>query len=271
MPTFTLLFPDAKTKALTFSYDDAAHYDRRLVALFDKYNLKGTFNLNSSHHLGCESTDDRIGEKEVKELFKNHEVAVHTLTHFNPYYANAAVKTAEVFEDRKALEKMVGYIVTGMAYPYGIIGGEQMINAMRACGIDYSRGVNSTKRFSLPEDFYNWAPTCHHKDPELMKLADTFLTSTHNMTKLFYCWGHSYEFNRDNNWEVIEKFCEKVANKPDIWYATNKQIFDYVTAYRNLVFSLDNKLVYNGSAISIWFETGGKVYEVPSGKTIEIA
>lgn len=269
MPTFKMLFPNAKTKALTFSYDDGTKFDRRLVGIFDKYNLKGTFNLNSSRHLGLESTEDVIGEKEVKELYKNHEVAVHTVNHINPDFTSQTTKTAEVFEDRKALEQMVGYIVTGMAYPYGITGGEQMANSMRTCGIDYSRKVRPTRNFYLPSNFYTWEPTCHHNDPELMKLADDFLSDTPS-TKLFYCWGHSYEFNKDNNWGIIEEFCEKVANKPQVWYATNKQIFDYVTAYRNLVFSLDNKLVYNGSAISVWLETGGKVYEVPSGKTIEI-
>lgn len=269
MPTFHILFPNATKKALTFSYDDATKQDRRLVALFDKYNLKGTFNLNSNKHLGKESTEDLIGEKEVKELYKNHEVAVHTFTHFNPYFATATVKTSEVYEDRKALEKITGRVVTGLAYPYGIVGGEEMFTAMRACGIDYGRRTAPTRKFNLPEDFYNWFPTCHHNEPELMKLADDFLLDNPN-TKLFYCWGHAFEFHKDNNWEVIEAFCEKISNKPDVWYATNKQIFDYVTAFRNLVFSLDNKLVYNGSAIDVWFKYGDKEYRVPSGETIEI-
>ena len=34
-------------KALTFSYDDGVEQDRRLVELFNKNNLKCTFNLNS--------------------------------------------------------------------------------------------------------------------------------------------------------------------------------------------------------------------------------
>ncbi len=41
------MFPDNKYKALTFSYDDGVEQDRRLVKLFNQYNLKATFNLNS--------------------------------------------------------------------------------------------------------------------------------------------------------------------------------------------------------------------------------
>ena len=33
-------------KALTFSYDDGVTQDIRLIEIFNKYNLKATFNLN---------------------------------------------------------------------------------------------------------------------------------------------------------------------------------------------------------------------------------
>ena len=42
-----MLFPNAKRKALTFSYDDGVEQDARLMEIFNKHGLKGTFNLNS--------------------------------------------------------------------------------------------------------------------------------------------------------------------------------------------------------------------------------
>ena len=36
-----------KNKAITFSYDDGVTQDIRLIEIFNKYNLKATFNLNS--------------------------------------------------------------------------------------------------------------------------------------------------------------------------------------------------------------------------------
>ena len=41
------MFLNNKLKALTFSYDDGVEQDRRLIKLFNQYNLKATFNLNS--------------------------------------------------------------------------------------------------------------------------------------------------------------------------------------------------------------------------------
>ena len=40
-------WPNGKAGALTTSWDDGTAHDRRLVAIFNKYGIKGTFNINS--------------------------------------------------------------------------------------------------------------------------------------------------------------------------------------------------------------------------------
>lgn len=42
----TKLYPNGKTKAFNVTYDDGVLQDIRFVALINKYNIKGTFNLN---------------------------------------------------------------------------------------------------------------------------------------------------------------------------------------------------------------------------------
>ena len=44
-------------------------------------------------------------------------------------------------------------------------------------------------------------------------------------------WGHSYEFDNNDNWEVIENFAEYIGGRDDVWYATNIEIYDYVKDY----------------------------------------
>ena len=39
-------FPQGKAKALTMSYDDGREQDRKLVEIFNRYGIRGTFNLN---------------------------------------------------------------------------------------------------------------------------------------------------------------------------------------------------------------------------------
>ena len=44
-------FPGGKHKVLTFSYDDGKLEDRRLVEIFNKNGLRGTFNLNTGIYM----------------------------------------------------------------------------------------------------------------------------------------------------------------------------------------------------------------------------
>ena len=50
---------DGKNKAITFSYDDAVTQDIRLIELFDKYGVKGTFNINSENKWECALSTER--------------------------------------------------------------------------------------------------------------------------------------------------------------------------------------------------------------------
>lgn len=46
------IYPGGLKRILTFSFDDGAENDARLISLFDKYNLKATFHLNGISYLG---------------------------------------------------------------------------------------------------------------------------------------------------------------------------------------------------------------------------
>lgn len=146
---------------------------------------------------------------------------------------------------------------------------------LKTCGIDYARTVVSTHRFDIPEDWLRLPATCHHNDEELEKLADEFLKDypenahyLYKHPKLFYLWGHAYEFNDNNNWEIIEKFAEKVGDRDDVWYATNGEIFDYVKAYDGLIFSVSGNIVKNPSSIDVYTNLNGKETLIRSGETV---
>ncbi len=76
-------------------------------------------------------------------------------------------------------------------------------------GIAYGRVVSAVPDFALPADPMEWHPTCHHNTSDLMELAEYFVNfKKRQYLKLMYVWGHSYEFDQADNWEVIERFCE---------------------------------------------------------------
>ena len=76
-------------------------------------------------------------------------------------------------------------------------------------------------------------------------------------------WGHSFEFDRDGNWELMEEFCPYGRGREDTWYATNIQIVDYTKAAKNLKFTIDGDLVYNPAAQAVWISVDGEIFMVP--------
>ena len=278
-----MLFKDGKRKAVTLSYDDGVVQDIRLIDIMNKYGLKGTFNLNSGKFTPeeCETvtkptgtTNDRLKLSEAAALYKNsgHEIAVHGLEHLKLINFTAPEITYEISADRVNLEKEFGTIVNGMAYAYGTYN-DSVIDSIKKCGIVYSRTVLQTEKFRLPENWISWHPTCHHNHPALMELAKKFievpLSEQTCELSVFYLWGHSYEFDRDNNWNVIEEFSEYIGKREDIWYATNKEIYDYVTAYKRLELSMNSKIAYNPTNLTLWARVNGTVCEIKPGETVE--
>ena len=86
---------------------------------------------------------------------------------------------------------------------------------------------------------------------------------------LFYVWGHTFEFERNKNWDRMDKFMQKVSGKEDVWYATNGEIYEYVNAYEKLVYSADGKYIYNPSKIPVWVEIDGTCYKIEDELTMK--
>ena len=259
-------YKDGKHKAMTMSYDDGQIHDLRLLDIFNKNGIKGTFHLNSGKF------DDEKGKfltsNDVATKFEGHEISVHTLTH--PFLERVSDEEIvyEVTEDRKKLEALCGYPVRGMSYPYGTYT-PAVIEKLRLLGMQYSRTTKSTGKFGVPADFMEWHPTCHQADAKLFDYLEAFKNHKYPMP-LFYIWGHSFEFPRDDSWERMEQFCAAAANDPHVWYATNIEIYDYVMALRALRFAADRTMVYNPSATEVWVEVDGTPVACPAGKVTKL-
>lgn len=263
-------FPEGKTKVVTLSYDDCMEEDRNLIDLMEKYGLKGTFNLipgwfAKEGTVYPEGENYRlVTEKKAKEMYDHPLVEV--ANHGNCHKYMTSLSTAEMADDmlacRKKLEELFARNIRGMAYPYGWYS-EELEKVLAMCGVVYSRTVCSTCEFELPDNWLEWHPTCHHDDERLMDLAEEFVQMKPKETpKMFYVWGHTFEFEGNNNWNVIEEFMKKVSGKADTWYATNMEIYQYVKAYENLDISANGKRIVNPSKIPVWAEIDGKLYEI---------
>lgn len=258
-------FSDGKRKALVLSYDDGPVHDRKLVEIFNRYKLPCTFHLNS----GTLGRDGVLSPGEIKELFTGHEVSVHSVTHPHlPHLSNEGI-VQEIMDDRRELERLVGYPVRGMSYPGGGYD-DRVVSLLPMLGIEYARTVNNQPGFGLPDDFLRWPVTCHHN--QAMEFAERFKKIPPRWsTQVFYVWGHSYEFANAKNWDLIERFCEFIANDPAIWYCTHIQLVDYVNATRRMKCSADGTLVHNPNATPVWATVKEQIVKIGPGVTVTVA
>lgn len=267
-------FPDGKSKALTLSYDDGVEQDIQLISILSRYGLKCTFNLNSGLFASADTIypkgtgGRRMTLQRCIETYaaSGHEVALHGFHHAHMEELSPADAMLDIIQDRQTLESVFGRMVRGMAYPFGTYS-DDLVNVLRMMGVAYARTVESTKSFSVPRDWLRMPATCHHADPQLPELSKRFLEAAVDKDPLlFYLWGHSYEFERDNNWGIIEDFAEQMGGRNDIWYATNMEIYEYVTAFRSLILSPGLQWVYNPSDKPIWFANNGTIQKIESGE-----
>ena len=228
---------DKYNKAVTFSYDDGVTQDKRLIELFDRYGLKATFNINSEL-LGRSGELIREGvvvshiknkPEEIAGIYKDHEIAAHTLTHPMLTELDDDEIIRQVEQDRCNLERLSGRSVVGMAYPGGGTNfNEHVADVIRKnTNIKYCRTTISSHSFDIQDDLYVFRPSVYHHAEwdKLFELGKKFIGLDTDKPQILYVWGHSYEFDIHDTWDRFEEFCRLIGGRDDIFYGTNREVF----------------------------------------------
>ncbi len=274
-----LRYPDFRTKAVTFSYDDGNVADVELVKHLNQYGLKATFNLSGTGFPKDRETSgwSRVTEEEALTIYKDgHDVAVHGARHTAPILSAPKDGIMEIAENRRFLENFFGKIVRGSALPDRGLTTPTIQEYMKYLGIVYCRVVDTDGGFALPKNWMEWKMTAHQLNPNLHEMIDKFLNTDpldqyvcNRESILLAIWGHSFEL--PGKWELIDNIGEKVGGREDIWYVNNTDLYEYCHAYDSLIFSFDNTMVYNPTQVTVWFEASMKNYKIEPGETIYLS
>ena len=228
---------NGKMKAITFSFDDGVTQDIKLIEIMNKYGLKGTFNLNSERFgrvgntyvakNGVTVVRNIIEKNLVFDIYKGHEVAVHTLTH--PLLPSLSEEEIihQVEQDRLNLSELMGYEVVGMAYPGGGVNNDDRVAEIikNNTGVKYARTTTSTGNFEPQDYLLRFNPTTSYGYFDRVKeLADEFFALETDTPKIFYIWGHSYEMDEENKWDKLEELLKYISGREDVFYGTNKEV-----------------------------------------------
>ena len=262
------LYPSGKAKAFNITYDDGVLQDVRFVELMNRYGLKGTFNLNSelmetefewTHPNGM--TVKRLPSAVVAELYQNHEVASHTLTH--PYLSSLTEPEVmrQMAQDKEKLEQLTGKPVLGFAGPFHHWSSMIMECAQR-CGFEYARNAEERYCYAPPEDYYSWSAGTYHIKPGFRDFVEDFF---HTEEELALCQivGHSYDLDAEAMWDSMESVLQQVAGDESILSMTNLELVRYLKAMRSALIT-ENR-IYNPSDMPLWFEKDGEVICVLPG------
>lgn len=222
-------YPNNKLKAITFSFDDATQQDIRLINLFNKYNLKCTFNVNSGiqthtyRYIYNNVEIYRLEKEELINAYKNHEVASHSLTHPHFFDLNHQQIEKEIKEDIINLNSwFTNQKVIGFAYPYGQVN-DEIINILKENNIKWARNAGHSNSFDIGNNLLNYTPTCHFLSKDLPILIKRFLTMKNDKKQVLFIWGHSNELDTNNCWEYFEEILKSLSNKEEIYYCTNSE------------------------------------------------
>lgn len=263
------LYPGGKAKAFNITYDDGVLQDVRFVELMNKYGLKGTFNLNSGlmetefawiHPNGM--TVKRLPAGVVAELYQNHEVASHTLTH--PYLSSLteAQIMEEMARDKQNLEQLTGKPVLGFAGPFHHWGPE-VVACAKGCGFEYARNAEERYCYAPPEEYYSWSAGSYHIMPGFQDFVEGFF---HTDEELALCQivGHTYDLDAEDMWDYMESVLKRVAENESIASMTNLELVRYLKAMRSAV--ITDAEIQNPSEIPLWFESNGSTICVAPGE-----
>lgn len=101
------------------------------------------------------------------------------------------------------------------------------------------------------------------------KTIDSFL-QTKDLAVLDI-WGHSWEMGSNaKKWTETERFFQVLSHQSDVYYCKQIDLVDYIHAFRNLRFSMNNTVVFNASSLKVFFLYNKEIRSVDPGEAIRL-
>ena len=288
-------FPGWTRKSISFTIDDGnIAMDEKFLSIVKPSGIKGTFNLctplrswmsdeeyrrfyrgfeiaNHCHRHPHPFTP-RISPRVVTEPFceETADKGCAYPTDEEGLYRifqstwNYYVATDEKYMDltdtcTQELKRVFGDdAIKDFVWPFGEQNNPVVMQALIERGFRSIRATGDLKDstgFSLPRDRMHWSYNAYHKT--LLEIAALYEAFPDDGELKLFCFGvHSIDFERGENWGDLEAFCEQYGNRPDFFYASMGDIFDYEDALKEV--EITETEVRNNSDIDLYIKIDGK-------------
>lgn len=236
----------------TTSWDDGDILDIRLANLLSRYGIKGTFYITKNYR------PDRLSESDIRNISKEHEIGAHTLTHPDLRTLTPEKLREEISGSKQWLEGVLNSEILLFCYPRGFYN-DTVVTAVKNAGFLGARTTQHGSVSSINDPFQ--IPTSVQVYPFPFRKIDSkhfywsklfepfiqrsralkvigvsffFMTSWLRSTtaafdaaqkngNTFHLWGHSWEIEKYNMWNDLEKFLRYVAKNQNCKNVTNRE------------------------------------------------
>ena len=214
--------------AITYSFDDGSkNHLEKVVPLFDKYDLKASFNLITNIR------NDWDGYKAAAD--NGHEISSHTITHSHLKEQDDETQNQEYKESKKLIEKMVEHECVTLVYPYCEAGNYDLIKkyyiSARSCSRKYISS-NPDDMFDLSsfgignESNYKTADDLNGLVDKALEQKKWIVFLIHGIDGQAYSPFESFE---------LETHLKYVLKKDSFWVATFKDVSKYILEANSLI------------------------------------
>lgn len=229
-----------KNLTVTTSWDDGTITDLKLAELLEKHDIKGTFYIPK---FGA----NRLKEKDIVAIDRKFEIGAHAVS--QPMIQTDLTKVSqseakrEIVESKTYLENLVGHPIAMFCYPYGRYN-EAIKKMVKDAGFIGARICN-LGGFNLPQDPYQWHITLPASNGSpLMALKIWWgsrlwkvggLLNWESRAKslfdialrgggVYHIYGHSAEFEKNKEWDKLERVLTYLSNREGVKYMTNGEV-----------------------------------------------
>jgi len=240
----------------TTSWDDGSIYDIKLSKMLLKYNIKGTFYIP----LKNEQIPKILSREEIKLISDTFEIGGHTYNHTILTKVSLERAREEVKSCKNALEDIIGKEIQAFCFPRGKYT-QSLAVLVKECGftyartvtplrikkvVDIKRGLMHTSLQVYPHKHYTYWISILKGNVEGLKnyirvtnvikdwfkLAKKLLEYSYETGAVFHLWGHSWEIEKYNLWEILEQFLKYVNKRNNVIFCTNTELWSMLNENR---------------------------------------
>jgi len=221
----------SKNPKITTSWDDGHPLDVKLCSILKEMHVSGTI------YVPIKNSENEVMKKdEIKNISKDFEIGGHTYNHTILTNESTEIMVNELTKSKESLQEITNNEIISFCYPRGKYN-DKVIEKVKQTGYKNGRTTELFRtKFLDPYEIHTTIQAVNRILPS--KIKQIFNTNNHHIRNemlfsgmilkswdkiamktfdhvmenggIWHLWGHSWEINRNNDWNKLKKVLDYV-------------------------------------------------------------